>query len=139
MARYIYNSDITKIINDTDAFSDFSGTQFPSSWDKSTIPGMQVIAETNAPDSSLNAISGSAVEMVNDIPTIVWNYVPYTSEQLSQMAKDTTNAGIKAQIATLEDSVTPRRNREALLTDAGKAWLSSVDSQIATLRLRLVS
>jgi hypothetical protein len=43
-----------------------------------------------------------------------------------------------AHISSLEASITQRRIREAALTDAGKAWLAGVDSQIATLRAQLV-
>lgn len=43
---------------------------------------------------------------------------------------------IKAQIAALEATVTPRRVREAVLgTDNG--WLADVDGQIAVLRAQL--
>lgn len=38
------------------------------------------------------------------------------------------------KISALESSITSRRIREAMLTDAGKAWLEDVESQIATLR-----
>lgn len=40
-------------------------------------------------------------------------------------------------IARLEASVTERRKREALLTDAGKAWLANVDALIAAERAKL--
>lgn len=48
------------------------------------------------------------------------------------------NAGIDTQILALEKEVTDRRLREALLTEAGKAWLAAVDSQIETLRTQRV-
>jgi hypothetical protein len=41
------------------------------------------------------------------------------------------------RIAILEASVTPRRMREALLTEAGAEWLATVDSEITTLRAEL--
>lgn len=44
---------------------------------------------------------------------------------------------IPQQILMLEATVTPRRMREAVLTDAGKAWLENVDASIADLRKRL--
>lgn len=44
---------------------------------------------------------------------------------------------ILTEIAQLEATVTPRRHREALLTDLGRQWLADVDSQIAALRLLL--
>lgn len=44
---------------------------------------------------------------------------------------------VKEQISVLESTITPRRLREATLTDAGKTWLADVDSQIAVLRATL--
>lgn len=44
---------------------------------------------------------------------------------------------IKAEIAALESQQTLRRLREAMLTDAGRAWLEGIDAQIATLRSQL--
>lgn len=48
------------------------------------------------------------------------------------------NMTIIAQIVQLEITITPRRLREATLTDAGKSWLESVDTHIAALRAQLV-
>ena len=48
------------------------------------------------------------------------------------------NAGIDAQILALEDTVTPRRLRDAALTEAGKAWLAEVEAQIVALRSQRV-
>lgn len=42
------------------------------------------------------------------------------------------------KIRNLEDSVTPRRIREACLTDDAKQWLSNVNNQIITLRGQLL-
>ena len=47
------------------------------------------------------------------------------------------NVAILAQIAAFEASISPRRQREALLTVAGKDWLAGVDAQIAALRVTL--
>lgn len=44
---------------------------------------------------------------------------------------------IKQMIANLEATITPRRMREAMLTDAGKAWLTDIDTHIASLRSQL--
>jgi hypothetical protein len=41
------------------------------------------------------------------------------------------------QIQTLEAEITPRRQREALLTEEGKAWLVEQDAKIAALRAQL--
>lgn len=49
-----------------------------------------------------------------------------------------SNAAIDAQILALEALQTPRRIREAALTEAGKAWLADLDAQIAALRVQRV-
>lgn len=43
----------------------------------------------------------------------------------------------KTRIAELETSITPRRMREAVLTEEGKTWLASVESAIALERAKL--
>lgn len=59
-----------------------------------------------------------------------WVPPPPTAEQI--------NAPKLSTIASLEASVTPRRIREAVTTDAGKTWMQSIDAQIADLRGKLV-
>ena len=49
-----------------------------------------------------------------------------------------THEAILSAITALESSVTPRRIREAVTTDAGKTWMASIDAQIADLRKTLV-
>lgn len=44
------------------------------------------------------------------------------------------NDALDAQILALEATQTPRRMRDAALTDAGKAWLADLEAQIAGLR-----
>ena len=44
---------------------------------------------------------------------------------------------VLAQITALEAQQTPRRIREAALTDEGRAWLEALDAQIAALRPQL--
>lgn len=44
---------------------------------------------------------------------------------------------VLAQIVALEAQQTPRRIREAALTDEGRAWLEALDAQIAALRAQL--
>lgn len=41
---------------------------------------------------------------------------------------------IVQQIEAIERSITPRRIREALLTDAGRGWLAEQDAAISALR-----
>jgi len=44
----------------------------------------------------------------------------------------------KEAINTLEASLTPRRLREAILTDEGKVWLQDTDNQITELRKQIL-
>ena len=43
----------------------------------------------------------------------------------------------KREIARLESTITPRRLRDALANDAGKAWVANVEALIATERGKL--
>lgn len=68
-----------------------------------------------------------------------WIVLDLNAEQLviaqAQKIED-EKTKIKSDIAALEDSVTPRRQREAILgTDNG--WLANVDLEIAELRGQL--
>ena len=65
--------------------------------------------------------------------------VPLTDEEIAEIQSRPLphpNEGIKQQIAALEATVTPRRQREAIL-GADKGWLADVDAQIAERRASL--
>ena len=68
----------------------------------------------------------------------LWDGVKFSKPVLTadEIAKITRDA-ILSQIASRESSITPRRMREATLTEAGRTWLASVDSDIAKLREKL--
>lgn len=55
-----------------------------------------------------------------------------------QASPEIVNAPILSTITALEASVSPRRIREAVTTDAGKTWMVAIDAQIAGLRKGLV-
>lgn len=44
---------------------------------------------------------------------------------------------LKGEIASLESQQTPRRLREAALTEAGRTWLQNLEDQIAAKRTEL--
>lgn len=44
---------------------------------------------------------------------------------------------VEDAIRAIEATITPRRTREALLSDEGKAWILAQDARIATLREQL--
>lgn len=60
-----------------------------------------------------------------------------TDEEAKALLAPTPEQLILNQILELESTVTQRRYREALLTDAGKLWLEDVESQIDNLRQQL--
>lgn len=71
--------------------------------------------------------------------------VPLTADEEADFAQREQQAiaaaarnAILRQIAALEATVTARRVRESILTEAGAAWLADVDQQIAALRAQLV-
>lgn len=69
---------------------------------------------------------------------------PYLTEGMREVSKDEADAlsppapsvaEIRDQkIGLLESSITPRRLREAVLSDAGKAWLTDIEMQVQVLR-----
>jgi hypothetical protein len=71
--------------------------------------------------------------------------IPFTAEEeLEWDAQETTFAQelpkteIKAKIAALETSITPRRQREAILS-IDTTWLADVEIQIGQLRQQLAA
>jgi hypothetical protein len=99
---------------------------------------VQRLALTQEGDYDWEAYMGVYVVRVPGVslPTDA-EFATLKAEYEAAVTKSQANASIKAQIATLEASCTERRWREAALTDAGKAWLANVDSQIAALRASL--
>ncbi len=61
-----------------------------------------------------------------------------TPEEIAEIeARKSAPVPIREQIAALEKTQSDRRMREAVLTTEGKAWLATVDAQIASLRAQL--
>jgi len=75
---------------------------------------------------------------INGVAFVVTDLGAYPEGWSTTPPAPDPNAGIDAQILALEKEVTDRRLREALLTEAGKAWLAAVGSQIETLRTQRV-
>lgn len=44
---------------------------------------------------------------------------------------------IKTEIQNIENTITPRRLREAVLTEEGRIWLINLEAEIAALRAQL--
>lgn len=87
--------------------------------------------------------NGVEVQVSDDTTVNTINGIHYLLTSAEQIALDAKNAawavGVKnrnllAQIAALEATQTPRRQREAL-TDS--TWMKNLDAQIAALRAQL--
>ena len=82
---------------------------------------------------------GAPVEALPDHWEQTWEVVPLNDEQLTdaqaQKVED-EKAKIKADIASLEATITPRRTREAILA-IDTTWLADVELQIQELRGQL--
>lgn len=65
---------------------------------------------------------------------------PPTAEQLNEVAGVVEADRVaRLQISELERTVTPRRMREALLSEEGRLWLDAVEEEIEGLRGDLLS
>lgn len=82
---------------------------------------------------------GAPVEALPNHWEQTWEVVPLNDEQLTntqtQKIED-EKAKIKADIAALESTITPRRTREAILA-IDTVWLADVELQIGQLRQEL--
>ena len=74
---------------------------------------------------------------VNHAEGVVYEIPIFIDKTEAELARE-KNEKIKAEITAIESSVTPRRYREAVLSDAGKDWLVAQDVKINELRAQLV-
>jgi len=101
-------------------------------------------AAPDAPAGFAACWNGSAWELVEDhrgeagyvngAAFVIDGFGAYPEGWSAAPPEPDPNTGIDAQILALEALQTPRRIREAALTDEGKAWLADLDAQIAVLR-----
>ena len=70
--------------------------------------------------------------------------IPFTPEEETardvkdkQWADNAITRNAIAEIQRLESTITPRRLRDALASDAGKSWVAAVEAKIATERGKL--
>lgn len=91
---------------------DVAGQKFP----------VDVVQIDDATHSTMLAAlnSGKSVSLVDDAVIVMDR--PLVSLTTAQ------------KIRQLESSITPRRMRDAALTESGKQWLATIDAQIAALR-----
>lgn len=74
---------------------------------------------------------------VNGVPTEIKEYGALPDGWSTEPLEPTTREKLLGEISALESQPTPRRLREAALSDEGKAWLQNLDNQIAAKRAEL--
>ena len=103
-------------------------TQYPAGWFLNPLErakvGMIEVPDIPKPDDNLF----TSVEN----PDGSWTATPRTDTDIAERIA----AKIKADIAALEEKVTPRRTREAILA-IDTVWLADVELQIGQLRQQL--
>ena len=138
MANYI-NLQTHQVSTESEIRAAHPNTSFPTPF---TAEGYSCVFDAPQPtyDKYTQTIAqGVPVETLKGHWEQTWIVLDLNAEQLvvahAQKIED-EKTKIKADIAALEDSVTPRRQREAILgTDNG--WLANVDLEIAELRGQL--
>lgn len=84
---------------------------------------------------------GAPVEALPNHWEQTWEVIPLNDEQLidaqAQKVED-EKAKIKSDIAALEETITPRRTREAILA-IDTTWLTEQEAAIALLRTQLAT
>ena len=128
---WVYNGDCTKLIGDGEPFRTADGTSYPGNWDKATVSKMQQVVLTPQPDRPGFRVTGNCIEMIGGVPTRVW------IEEAVPVEPPNPNAAALQSIIALENKITSRRLREAVLGIDG-GWLASIEAEIAALRAGLV-
>ena len=133
---YIHTTNLTQH-SEQDIRALFPNTSFPNPF----VPPAEYVYIFPAPsnhDSATHTATPTTPELtVKGTWEQRWTLTPLPEEVIAANAAQAVKATKLSQIAALEATITPRRNREALLTDAGREWLAGVDLQIAVLRASL--
>jgi hypothetical protein len=138
MANYI-NLQTHQVSTESEIRAAHPNTSFPTPF---TVEGYSCVFDAGQPDYdkyTQTIAQGAPVEALPNHWEQTWNTIQLEDDQLAdaqaQKIED-EKTKIKSDIAALEASVTPRRQREAILgTDNG--WLANVDLEIAELRGQL--
>ena len=138
MANYI-NLQTHQVSTEHEIRAAHPNTSFPTPF---TIEGYSCVFDAPQPtyDKYTQTIAqGVPVETLKGHWEQTWIVLDLNAEQLvvaqAQKIED-EKTKIKADIAALESSVTPRRQREAIL-GIDNGWLANVDIEIAELRGQL--
>jgi hypothetical protein len=111
------NNITRRVFADDDAVVGTDGTMYSGTWDKSTIPDL--VHVIRPPEPAGMAVVGWRIGEDN-----LWVWI-------------TRDFTAREKIGIIEQRITPRRIREAML-GADSGWLAAQEAQIAALRAELV-
>ena len=138
MANYI-NLQTKQVSTESEIRAAHPNTSFPTPF---TVEGYSCVFDAGQPDYdkyTQTIAQGAPVEALPNHWEQTWSIIQLEGDQLidaqAQKIED-EKAKIKSDIATLEASVTPRRQREAIL-NIDTTWLADVELQIGQLRQQL--
>lgn len=128
------NKDSLQLITMAELSKLYPNTLFPAGG-----PDADLLEELNlAPLTYREPVceSTETVQMLNEAELVNGEYVQsyVTVPKSPEVLEQERVSAIEAEIANLESLVTERRKREALLSEAGRAWLQDIDDQISVLR-----
>jgi hypothetical protein len=138
MTNYI-NLQTHQVSTESEIRAAHPNTSFPVPF---TVEGYSCVFDAGQPDYDKYTQTIAQSVPVEALPNHweqTWIVLDLNDEQLvlaqAQKIED-EKAKIKAEIAALEDSVTPRRQREAILS-IDTTWLADIEIQIGQLRQQL--
>jgi hypothetical protein len=138
MANYI-NLQTHQVSTESEIRAAHPNTSFATPFNPD---GYAVVHDAGQPDYDKYTQTiqlGAPVEALPNHWEQTWSIIQLTGDQLTdaqaQKVED-EKAKIKADIATLEATITPRRTREAILA-IDTVWLADVELQIGQLRQQL--
>lgn len=86
MYAEIINNKIIQSVDDLAPITTADGTQYPSNWDKSTIPNLIKVVEETRPDGTQFSIINTTVSLINGVPTLTYTTEPVVIQQSPQLS-----------------------------------------------------
>ena len=143
---WVLNGDTSRIYGNEEGWVDELGTSHPGNEPKDDFLGFLKVVLTAEPNDPGFRTIGNSVEMVDGVPTQVWQTEALPSKTPEELLAE-QNAPVLAEISRLEGSITDRMWREdsmhrtAVNPVTGKTstdYIAWVDAECAALRAQLV-
>jgi len=119
----MYTNSEGKVVQEGEVYIALDGTKYPYNYPKSEITELSLVTKSEMPKDEI--IMGFKIE--GNVQ--VWETREKTKEEIQD--------GILLDIKKLENSITPCRLAEAIISEEGKIWLTDVMKQIWALEVEL--